>query len=298
VRIAEENLRIRRLKVTAGELAPVESTRLEAALVQSQAAALDSNNASRSASDRLLVLMGEDSGQVILPATTVSDVPALDIDAHQAVEVALAQNLDVAVDRTELANAKLDARIARPATLPSLSASLITGISARPRCASDPTREDDRDCDIDPVTATDGMAGLVQTDERFGNTTVSANFSMPLGNRASRGDRDRTASVVHGRELALQETERSVTSSVQASVRELNSARNKVDLADLNARLMTETLASEEALAESGRRIQKDVLEARKNLDQAKADAAKARTDFQLALIELRKLQGQLDGTE
>ena len=52
--------------------------------------------------------------------------------------------------------------------------------------------------------------------------------------------------------------------------------------------------ATFEALADVGRAIQKDVLEARTELDRSRADAAKARTDYRLAQVELLRLQGQL----
>ena len=51
---------------------------------------------------------------------------------------------------------------------------------------------------------------------------------------------------------------------------------------------------TEEALSEAGRTLLKDVLEARTELQRARAEAAKARTDIRLAQAFLLKLQGQL----
>ena len=96
-------------------------------------------------------------------------------------------------------------------------------------------------------------------------------------------------------EVSLQEMERSVRAQVEQKVRELNSAQRRVELADANQRLAEQTLAAEEALAEVGRKIQRDVLEARSNAESAKVEAAKARVDYRLALVDLLRLQGQLD---
>jgi outer membrane protein TolC len=68
-----------------------------------------------------------------------------------------------------------------------------------------------------------------------------------------------------------------------------------MELSDANLRLAQQTLEAEEALASAGRNIQRDVLQARTEVDRAKADAAKARTDYRLAQAQLLRLQGQLD---
>jgi outer membrane protein TolC len=81
---------------------------------------------------------------------------------------------------------------------------------------------------------------------------------------------------------------------VEDQVRTLESARQRMDLADANVRLAIETLEAEEALFEEGRGLQKDVLEARTQVTRARAEAAKARTDHRLAQTLLLKLQGQL----
>ena len=51
-----------------------------------------------------------------------------------------------------------------------------------------------------------------------------------------------------------------------------------------------------EAIADVGRALQKDVLEARNALESARVEAVKSRTDYQLAWVELRRLQGVLTG--
>ena len=94
--------------------------------------------------------------------------------------------------------------------------------------------------------------------------------------------------------LTVRELERSIRSQVEQQVRALSTARRSVELADANHRLAEETLRAEEALAEVGRAIQKDVLEARTEVARTRAEAAKARTDYRLAQTELLRLQGQL----
>ena len=51
---------------------------------------------------------------------------------------------------------------------------------------------------------------------------------------------------------------------------------------------------AERALLEAGRTLQKDVLEAIRAVDTARADLQKAGADYQLAIIELERLKGSL----
>lgn len=279
VQIAAEALRIGALRVETGDLASVEQTRLEAALVQARINALESRQSADQAADSLLLLMGELPGQAVIPATEVGEVPVLNIDRAAAVEVALAQNLDLAVARANADAAMVDAKNARHATLPDLSvtASANSGGSEN-------------------LIPPEGAPGDWQPEwAPTSNLSFTGNLSVPLGNRAAVGEAKRAAASARSRQLSVEELERSVASQTALQVDRLSSAREKMELADVNLRLAEATLAAEEAKAEAGRAIQKDVLEARTDVERKKADAAKARTDYRIAQSELLKLQGQLE---
>ena len=276
VALAEEDLRIGRLKLEAGDLAPLEITRLEVALVQACSSALEAKQAERQAADALLLAMGETPGQDLLPATAPGEVPVLQLDVDRVVEVALAQNLDLALARARAESAATALRLARHGTLPTLYLTGSAGVGAQ---------------DMD--TASGALSGITGTDA-YPNYSLGGTLDMPLGNRAARGERERTLAALHSAENTVQSTERSVRSQAELQVAALASAREKVELADANSRLAEETLRLEQALAETGRTILKDVLEARAAADSARAEAAKARTDYRLAQVELLKLQGLL----
>jgi outer membrane protein TolC len=94
--------------------------------------------------------------------------------------------------------------------------------------------------------------------------------------------------------MELADLERAVSAEVEDQVRTLASAGQRVSLADANLRLAQDTLAGEEALMAVGRTIQKNVLEARNAVAQARVDLSRAHTDFELAQARLLQLQGQL----
>jgi outer membrane protein TolC len=282
VSVAQEALRVGQVQLERGQLANVEVTRLEAALVQAQQDELDARNASEQAANALLVAIGRDPGTDVLPSTLAGEVPALDIDPAQAVQVALAQNLDLALARKALERAELDSSNARHALLPelSLTASASTGAT---RC---------RDSSCASGDALEAVAGLFAGEQP--EVQLSGQFDVPIGNRAARGDRDSAAAVVERRKMELADLERAVSAEVEDQVRTLASAGQRVSLADANLRLAQDTLAGEEALMAVGRTIQKNVLEARNAVAQARVDLSRAHTDFELAQARLLQLQGQL----
>jgi outer membrane protein len=275
VTVAREALRVGAVRVAAGDLAPVERTRLEAALVQAEADTLDASNLSRDAADALLLLMGETPGQDVLPATEPGAVPDLPLDVQKAVEVALVQNLDLALARSDVETARAEATHARRATRPSLAVTGAAGAGAQ---------------DITPGAAAAGLFA----DDAVPTVLVGGAFAVPLGNRTARGGRDTAVAALRSAELTVIALERSVRAQVEQQVRILTSARRRVELADANLRLAIETLAAEEALATAGRSIQRDVLLARNSADLARAEVAKAQTDYRVAQSELLRLQGQL----
>ena len=274
VETAKEALRVGNEKVESGEAAPVERTRLEAAMVQAQQSALDSENAAFQGADSLLLLMGAEPGLDLLPATAPGSVPSLTLDPGKALEVAMSGNLDVALAEADVETARLAAANARHATLPDLSANLTGSLSGVAESLGD----------------TMGQISSASLPS-FG---ISGQFSVPVGNRAARASAQRSLLDLELSKSQLVETRRNVSSQVLQQVRSLSSAQQQVALADINLRLSEETLEAEEALYDAGRALLKDVLEARNGVDQKRAEAAKARTDFRLAQVELMKLQGQL----
>jgi len=203
------------------------------------------------------------------------NVAQLELDVQTAVDAAMQQNLELLIQRANVENAQLSLKMSKHALLPSLSATFSAGLGSQ------------------NTSVGKAFAGLFQ-DERFPNLSVGGQFSMPIGNRAARGDRRKSEAALGTQRVSLLELEQNIAVQVAQQVQVLNSARKRVELADINVQLAEQTLVAEEASAELGRAIQKDVLESRNNLDSARVEAVKSRTDYQLAIVELQRLQGQL----
>lgn len=293
VGVAEEALRVGRAQVDRGQIAPVEVTRLEAALVQAQQTEIDTHNLDRLAANTVMLLMGQPPDSEVMPASTPGDVPALELDPTKVLEVAKAQNLDLAIARQELETARIQLANAKHGVLPSLAATVGAGVGNQ-RCAPGTEGAGELCVVGNAVDAIRGLALSSGPGAAQPYLTIGGVFTAPIGNRAARGDRDMAEALVMQRQREVEDLERQVAASVDEASRTLQSARQRMDLADANLRLAEQTLAAEEALAAVGRSIQKTVLEARAAVELAKADAAKSRTDYRLAQAKLLALQGQL----
>lgn len=289
--VSEEALRVGRVRVERGQLAPVEATRLEAALVQARQEEIDARNTAEAAENTVLTIIGADPAEDVVPATPPGDVPALELDPARAIEVARAQSLDLALARQRVASAESELRNARHGLLPSLALNAEAGVGSL-RC---PPGTSDETCTVGDAF---GAIGGLVADDHLPYYAVGGRLTAPIGNRRARGARDDATGLVTQREAELALLERQTDAAVEEQVRALASARARMELADANLRLAEETLAAEEALSAAGRVLQKDVLEARTEVARSRVDAARARTDYRLAQAALLALQGQLSASQ
>lgn len=273
VTVAQEALRIGELQLGEGRLARVDVTRLRTEFVRARKALLDAQNTASSDRDNLLVLMGREPGMDVEPGTPMSSSVGAPISEADAIEAAKAGNIDLRVQRAQMDQASLSLRMAKHGLLPSLQVSGTANFSQPTNKIGD-----------DPSNTTNNR-----------NLSGRATLSVPLGNRAARGDVARAAATEAQRRNDLAGSERETLTQVAQQARIYASAAAQIELADLEVELAEQTLQAEEARAEVGRAVQRDVLEARVAVFDAKLAATRARADAQLARIELLLLQGTLD---
>lgn len=274
--LADEERRIVETKVASGEMATLELSRVQAVAVQARSNLIDMDNALRSASDALSVLLGEPTGGLWATVSSPLEPLPMEVDVEKVLDVARRQNPSLTVYRVTLENAQENLSNSRHARLPQLDA-----------------------------LGSYGMNGYEENlgeaiSEMSGNTLprwyIGARFSAPLGNRADRGNLDQASAQVERAQSALVSAEQVLDQQVRAQVRILASGLEKLRLAKANLGHAEATMASEKALQREGRVIQRDLLEAERALSDARAAVARARMDHALAIVELGKLQGRVEG--
>ncbi len=274
VEVAKEEQRIVAARVDAGDVAPVEAARVQAAGVQAQQALLDSQNLTAAARDALLLALGEQPGQTLELTSNPAPPESVNIDPDGIVDAAMANNPTLLVMRLSEENSRAALADARHRRLPQLDATASYGLTG--------------------YEAEQAAAFQEMISGDLPEWSVGANLSMPLGNRADRGTVLSTQAQLGQVKTNREALERTISQQIRAQIRTIESARTQVDLAQANLDLAEQTLAADRALLEAGRAIQRDVLESMKNVDNARVSLEKARSDHALAVVELKRLQGAL----
>ena len=258
--VAEEERRIVLARVEAGSLAPIERTRVEAAVVQARSSLLEAQSAAAAAAEGLQVLLGDSPDGEVRAISEPAEPSAIELDDAAIAEEALRGNLDL--------------RDARHALLPSLSLVGSTALKGY-------------------ETSLSGSFAEVFGGELL-DWSLGGQVGTPLGNRAARGAvAQREASLAQAR-ISRESAERSLVQGVRAQVRAVEQAAVTVELARANLDLAEQTLAAERVLQEAGRALQKDVLESMRAVDSARVAVEQARVDHAMAVVELMRLRGAL----
>lgn len=281
--VAREESRIVAAKVAQGTLAGVEKARVAATVVQAESALVTARAGARAANDLLLTTIGEQPGLSLDLTTEPAERSDAGIEVDRVVAAALENNPELQSLRIAREHAERDLRDARHQLLPELSASGtygLTGLETRDR--SDPAG----------FGTMPAVGNIFEGTAR--NWSVGLTGAVPLGNRADRGNRDQKAAALEMAKRNLEAREYLLAQEVRAAVAAVETSRAQLKLQAANLAFALETLTAERALAETGRSLQKDVLEAIKNADDARVNLEKARADTLLAIIELERLKGSL----
>ena len=281
--VAREESRIVEAKISQGTLAGVERARVAAAVVQAESALVTARAGAQAANDLLLTLLGEAPGLALDLLTEPAAVNEAGIELDRAVEAALQNNPELQNLRLSRDNAELDLQDARHQLLPELTANGSYGLTGLE------TRSPENPAGFGSMPAAPSIF-----DGQARNWSVGLTAAVPLGNKVDRGNRDQKLAALEVAKRNLEAREYLLAQEVRAAAANLETSRAQVKLMQANAALAQETLDAERALAAAGRSLQKDVLEAIKNVDDARVNLEKAKADYLLAIIELERLKGSL----
>ena len=273
--ITQEERRVVIARIEQGDLAPVERARVEAASLEAQSNLLTVEGNAAGAAESLMLLLGVDPGSSVLlssvPAPTESTVPSIE----ESFSDALDNNATMRQLRESQQSAQENLADARHALLPELTGSASYAVSGR-----------------EEGGFSDAIAEMVAGDLR--TWTLGAELSIPLGNRADRGAIEQRLAELTRATSALEAYERTLAQQVRAQIRAVTVAKLQIDLAEANLRAAEETLSADRALRDAGRAIEKDVLASIRDVENARVSLEKSRVDYNLALIEIKRLRGAL----
>jgi len=274
LKISKEEQRIVQAQVAQGELATVEIDRVEATTLAAQSALIDAENAYLTACESLLLLLGEDSNQQLILTTTPEKSLDEEYDVEQ--EITQVKKSNPTLKRMQLLVSAAEERVqeSQHAKLPELNATARYSVSGW---------EDEFSNSINEMTQ-GGLPG------RY----IGLNLDVPIANWADKGAHSQRVTDRNKAQKELESMGRTIVQQVSKQVRELHSTQAKSRLAAVNLSVAEKTLASDRALRDAGRNIEKDVLDSIKAVEDARVQYERALADHQLAKVELLKLRGEM----
>ena len=272
---SKEEQRVVAAKVAEGTLAASEQARVDALVVQSESALVDARIAEATARDLLLVAIGEPLGGDVRLTSEPADPLPVAVDVEGAVAAAMDRNPELQALRLMEDNSALDVVMAKHNLLPQLTANATYGQNG--------FEEGDS-----------GAAVAEAFSSKLPTWTLGATLTMPLINRADRGNLANVEATAAQMRLDRVAWERSLDQQVRAQVAQIDASTAQISLRQANLRLAEETLAAQKALQDAGRVIERDVLDAMREVENAKVLLLRARADYQVAILSLERLKGTL----
>lgn len=272
---SREEQRVVAAKIAEGALAASEQARVDALVVQAESALVDARIADQAAQNALMVAIGMPLGAGVALSSEPADPLPMAVDVDGAVAAALERNPELQALRLMEDNSALDVVMAKHSLLPQLTASATYGQNG--------------------FEEADGGAAVAEAfSNKLPTWTLGATLTMPLLNRADRGSLASVEASAGQMRLDRVAWERALDQQVRAQVAQIDASKAQIGLREANLRLAEQTLAAQKALQDAGRVIQKDVLDAMREVENAKVLLLRARADYQVAILSLERLKGTL----
>jgi outer membrane protein TolC len=278
VRAAQSLLEAARAKVEQGQLAPIEALIAESEAASREEAVVVAERAVWDSQDRLRRFFTPSAETLRQESPIIPlDEPELEarmLDLDELMEAALAHRPELAQAKLELANSRLNLRLAQNQQWPTLDLEGNVGLNGL---------EENRNHLMETLTSGDYYqwgAGLLLT--------------VPLGNRAAdatalkrRFEMERTA-------LSLKDKEQSIILEVKEAARGLLANSKRVEVTRSSRRLAEKKLEAEQARFDLGLTTVQDVLTFERDLADAKRAEIQALIDYRNSLVDLDQRTGRL----
>ncbi|MBZ0090244.1 MAG: TolC family protein, partial [Thermoanaerobaculia bacterium] len=257
--VAEESLKLaqelhqnNRTRVEVGTLAPLELVSSESGIATREEEIIRARAAVADAEDQLRWLLNlvaaEDWEKRVVPETEAA-TPAIAIDLGQALETALGQRSELAVQRTSIQGKELDAAFYRQELKPSLDLKATYGYNG---VGGDVIVRDSDGNVIEFVDGTWGDALEQVTDIDFPGWSIALEFSFPLQNRSARARSAIAAVELEQGKVVLSDLEQRIATEVRTAVRNVDTARQQIQSAEVSVRLAEKNLDAERKKYENG----------------------------------------------
>ncbi len=294
--LARDLLRNNQVQVEVGTMAPIDVLQAEAEVAAREEALIIAEEQIRQNEDVLKALIRDPDGPGFwddeirpLDAPSVEDY---EVDVDDAIRVALQRRPEVRSQRVQLDSNEYDVRFFRNQTLPQVDLVglvQLTGVGGT---------ELIREGFFGPAVAmvpggyTDALSQMSGFDYR--DWQLGLSFSYPIGpNQAHANQAQAQTDVTRQRETIRQE-EIQIAQEVRTAVRQVQTNRRRIDASRVARGLEEQRLDAEQKKFEVGMTTSYFIVQAQRDLSQARANELQAIIDYNKAIVAVERAQGTL----
>lgn len=299
--VAEESLKLaqelhqnNKTRVEVGTLAPLELVSSEAGIATREEDIIRARAAVAAAEDQIRWLLNlveaEHYAKTIVPETEAA-IPPVAIDLDTALDTALASRSELEVQRTNIRGKEIDAAFYRQDLRPSLNLRATYGFNG---VGGDVILRDQNGEVIEVIDGNWGDAVEQMTDLDYPGWSIALEFGFPLQNRTAKA-RNAIAEVeLEQGKVVLSDLEQKITTEVRTAVRDVETARQQIQSAEVSVRLAEKNLDAERRKFENGLSTSYQILLVQEDLTAARSRQVSAIASYRRALVEYQRSIGQL----
>jgi outer membrane protein TolC len=304
--LAQELLRLNKIRVDVGTLPPIDITQAEAGVASREEAVIIAQANIENAEDRLKRVMGIDpkSSDWNRPIVPTEDLALIEssISLDAAVHSALENRTDLkqAKLRVESAEVSLDAQKNRMQyRLDGIASYSLQGLAGDTNAF--PVQTIDPNGNLTTLGVVPGIDSGIDdsldfvTGGDFPTWSVQLVLGIPVGNRPAEAAYTRDRLVKEQRAVEYQNLEQAAIVAVGTAVRKVQTDRKRIDAAEKNRILQEKTVEAEQKKFENGLSTSFEVLQLQRDLAEARSSENAARRDYRTSMATLEAATGTLE---
>ena len=294
--LAQDLLRNNQVQVEVGTMAPIDVLQAQAEAAAREEELILAEEAIRQTEDALKALIRDPDGVGFwdgeirpVDAPSGEDYP---VDTEDAIRVALQRRPELRSQRVQLDTNQYDVRFFRNQTLPQVD--LVGLVQLTGVGGTQLVREGFFGPAVDTIPGGYGdalsqMSGLDYRDWRVG-----LSFSYPIGpNQAHASHAQAQTDLTRQRE-AVRQQEVLIAQEVRTAVRQVETNRRRIDASRVARELQEASLDAEQKKFEVGMTTSYFIVQAQRDLAQARANELQAIIDYNKAIVAVERAQGTL----
>lgn len=294
--LARDLLRNNQVQVEVGTMAPIDVLQAEAEVAAREEALILAEDAIRQTEDALKVLIRDpdaiDFWDGELMPTDAPAVEDYEIEPDGAIRLALQRRPELRSQRVQLDTNQYDVRFFRNQTLPQVDlvgSAQLTGVGG-----TELIREGffGQAVETIPGGYTDALAQLSGLDYR--DWQVGLQFSYPIGPNAAHAQHAQAQVDVDRQRQTIRQQEVQIAQEVRNAVRQVQTNRRRIDASRVARELEEERLDAEQKKFEVGMTTSYFIVQAQRDLAQARANELQAIIDYAKAIVAAERAQGTL----